>query len=62
MNNTFTEPTINGNYNAKVSPLNNKSWREAEELESIFVLEVNGEKKTFKGILTLHGISRVFRG
>lgn len=48
--------TKQGNYTFKVIPLNNKSWREADDLEAVFILETDDKKKSFRGKLTLFGI------
>jgi hypothetical protein len=43
-------------YNIKVAPLDNRTWRETQDLEVVFTLKTKTESKTFRGTATLFGI------
>ena len=49
---------MEGEYTIKAIPTKNKTWREADDVEIIVSLDVGGEIKTFKGIVTLTGITK----
>lgn len=44
-----------GNYHLNIKPWL-KPWNEAEKFEVSFTLDLNDEKKTFKGLIDLVGI------
>lgn len=45
-----------GKYNIKALPTEGKTWREANEIEVAFTLDVGDAVNTFKGIISLSGI------
>ena len=49
---------MEGEYSLKMIPTKKKTWREAEDVEVVISLDVGTETKTFKGIITLFGISK----
>jgi len=49
-----------GEYNIKVCPTDNKTWREARQLEFVLTVEVGVGRRSFRGLADLTGI--VIRG
>lgn len=43
-------------YHIVAQPLNNKTWREADDIEVSCTLKLEGEERIFKGNATLMGI------
>lgn len=44
------------NYKIKATPINNKTWNEANDIEIVLSLDCEDETKVFKGIVSLSGI------
>ena len=57
----FEMPKCYGMFNCITAvPIDNKDWDEADKIEGVMTLIVGKEKRTFRGILSLSGIVKVF--
>ena len=45
-----------GNYFFKALPFDNRTWKETEKVEIVFLVETEEETKSFRGVLDLSGI------
>ena len=52
-------PYDEGNYHIEAKPINNKSWREAQDIEVLISLIVGNEKRIFKGVATNTAIVKI---
>lgn len=50
--------TKTADYQLAVLPLDNKTWKEADKCEAVLTLELEGEKRTFRGVITLTAIQK----
>jgi hypothetical protein len=53
--------TKTADYQLAVLPLDNKDWRTADKCEAVLTLQLEGEKRTFRGVITLTAIQKEAR-
>ena len=51
---------MNGEYNIKMIPKNEKTWREADDVDVVLTVNVGDELRSFRGILTLTTIVKAY--
>lgn len=45
-----------GHYTFKAQPMDNRTWEKTNDVEVVFTIDTDSEKKTFRGKATLTGI------